>query len=89
MVRHGVQQGSALSRRIAPVIVAVAAFYAVLVPLRISQHGTLWFAHIGREFLRSAHTSSTLDSIRSTESEYGYDGQFYFFIGADPALWGR
>jgi hypothetical protein len=67
------------------VLVAVAAFYAVLVPLRIHQHGTLWFAHIGREFLRSAHTSPSLDSIRSTQSEFGYDGQFYFFIAADPA----
>ena len=67
-----------------PVLAVVAAFYAVLIPLRIDQHGTLWFAHIGREFLRSAHTSSKLDSIRSTESDFGYDGQFYFFIGADP-----
>jgi hypothetical protein len=66
------------------VLAVVAVFYAVLVPLRIEQHGTLWFAHVGREFLRSAHTSTTLDSVHSTESEFGYDGQFYFFIAADP-----
>ena len=56
-----------------------------MVPVRIHQHGALWFAHIGREFLRSAHTSPTIDSIRTPESEFGYDGQFYFFIAADPA----
>jgi len=63
----------------------VAAFYAVLVPLRIEEHSTLWFAHIGSVFLRSAHTSRTIDSIRSAQSTGGYDGQFYLFIAADPA----
>jgi hypothetical protein len=68
---------------VVPVLAAVAAFYGVLVPLRIEQHGTLWFAHIGTRFLRSAHTSPTLNSIRSTQSPYGYDGQFFLFIAAD------
>jgi hypothetical protein len=67
-----------------PVLAVVAAFYAVMVPVRIHQHGTVWFAHVGREFLRSAHTSPALDSVRSSESEFGYDGQFYFFIATDP-----
>jgi hypothetical protein len=67
------------------VLAVVAAFYAVMVPLRIHEHSTLWFAHVGRVFLRSAHTSPTIDSIRSAQSDYGYDGQFYFFIAADPA----
>ena len=65
-------------------LAVVAAFYAVMVPVRIHQHGALWFAHIGREFLRSAHTSPALDSIRSAQSEIGYDGQFYYYIAADP-----
>ena len=59
--------------------------YAVIVPLRIDQHGTLWFAHVGGEFLHSAHTSKAIDSVHETESPFGYDGQFYFFIAADPA----
>jgi hypothetical protein len=72
-------------RRIAPVLVAVAVFYAVLVPLRLDQHGAIWFAHIGDEFLHSAHTSHAIDSVHRTESPFGYDGQFYFFIAADPS----
>jgi len=67
------------------VLVVVAVFYAVLVPLRLSQHGALWFAHIGDEFLHSAHTSTAIDSVRETQSQFGYDGQFYFFIAADPS----
>lgn len=72
-------------RRIAPVLVVVTVFYAILVPLRLTQHGALWFAHIGDEFLRSAHASHAIDSIHKTESPFGYDGQFYFFIAADPS----
>lgn len=71
-------------RRVAPVLAVVAAFYAVMVPLRIEQHGVLWFAHVGAEFLHSAHTSPRIDSVHRTESAFGYDGQFYFFIAADP-----
>ena len=66
-------------------MVVVAAFYALLVPVRLSHQGALWFAHIGSAFLQSAHTSHAIDSIDRTQSEYGYDGQFYFFIAADPA----
>jgi hypothetical protein len=57
----------------------------VIVPLRIDSFGTLWFAHIGDEFLHSAHTSQAIDSVHRTQSPFGYDGQFYFFIAADPA----
>lgn len=72
-------------RRVAPAVALVAVLYAVLVPLRLSQHGALWFAHIGDEFLHSAHTSRAIGSVHQTESPFGYDGQFYFFIAADPA----
>lgn len=74
-----------MSRRIAPVLAVVALFYAVLVPLRIEQHGVLWFVHVGDTFLRSAHTSPAIDSVRTAQSASGYDGQFYFMIAADPA----
>jgi hypothetical protein len=85
VVRHGIEQGSALTKRVAPVLAVVVAFYAVMVPLRIHEYGALWFAHIGDEFLHSAHTSRVIDSIHRTESPFGYDGQFYFFIAADPS----
>lgn len=72
-------------KRVVPVIAVVAVFYAVLLPLRLSQHGALWFAHIGDEFLHSAQTSAAIDSVHRTQSPFGYDGQFYFFIAADPS----
>jgi hypothetical protein len=65
--------------------VVVAVLYAVIVPLRIDEFGTLWFAHIGDAFLHSANTSHAIDSVDRTQSRFGYDGQFYFFIAADPA----
>jgi hypothetical protein len=84
VVRHGIEQGSSLTKRVAPVLAVVAVLYAVMVPLRIDQYGTLWFAHIGDEFLHSSHTSQAIDSVQRTQSPFGYDGQFYFFIAADP-----
>lgn len=72
-------------KRVVPVVAVVAIFYAVMVPLRLEQHGALWFAHIGGEFLHSAHTSRAIDSVHTTQSPFGYDGQFYFFIAADPS----
>jgi hypothetical protein len=85
VVRHGVEQGPALTRSIAVTLAIVAAFYAVMVPIRIHEHGALWFVHIGDKFLHSAHTSPAIDSVETTQSTFGYDGQFYFMIAADPA----
>ena len=61
------------------------AVYGAAVGVRIHERNVVWFAHIGRQFLHSAHTSPAIDSIGSAQSASGYDGQFYFFIAADPA----
>jgi hypothetical protein len=45
----------------------------------------LWFVHIGDTFLHDANSSAAIDSVHTSQSQSGYDGQFYFFIGADPA----
>jgi hypothetical protein len=63
----------------------VAAFYAVMVPVRLVQYDTLWFVHIGAAFLNASHSSPAIDSVKTPQSRYGYDGQFYFMIAADPA----
>lgn len=65
-------------------LAVVAAFYAVMVPYRVEQKGILWFPHFGAQFLHRAHTSPRIDSLHRIESPAGYDGQFYFFIAADP-----
>src|SRR3954451_16233888 len=71
--------------RIAPVVAVVAAFYVVMVPIRIHHSSVIAFVHIGEKFLNSAHTSSAIDTDGVAQSTYGYDGQFYYFIAADPA----
>jgi hypothetical protein len=70
-------------RRIAPVVAVVAVFYAILVPLRLVQHDALWFEHVGREFVQTAHTSSYISGLR-WDSEVGYDGKYYLAFAADP-----
>lgn len=74
-----------MTRRILPVVALVAAFYVVMVPIRATEHDMLWFVHIGQVFLRSSHASPAIDSVSHSQSRFGYDGQFYFFIAADPA----
>jgi hypothetical protein len=76
---------SALTRRIAPVIVVVAAFYAVMIPIRINDSSVVAFIHIGRHFLDSAQTSPAIDETGHAQSDFGYDGQFYYFIAVDPS----
>jgi hypothetical protein len=66
-------------------VAVVAAFYAVMVPLRIHQHGVLSFVHLAAPFVESAHTSSAIDSVPRPDATAGYDGQFYYFIALDPA----
>ena len=53
--------------------------------VRIEQHDALWFAHLGSAFVGSSHTSDVITPQLETASRYGYDGQFYYFIAADPA----
>jgi hypothetical protein len=63
----------------------VAAFYTAAVTVRIEQHDALWFAHLGSAFVGSSHTSTVITPRLETASRFGYDGQFYYFIAADPA----
>jgi hypothetical protein len=74
-----------VARRVLPVIVCVAIFYAVFVSLRLDQHGALWFVHVGSQFLSSAHTSSVIRPSLGAQNTLGYDGQYYFALAADPA----
>jgi hypothetical protein len=71
-------------RRVAPVVVCVAVFYAVVVSIRLEQHDVLWFVHIGSQFLSSAHTSDVIKLSIGAQNALGYDGQYYFALAADP-----
>jgi hypothetical protein len=72
-------------RRVLPVVVCVAIFYAVFVSVRLEQHGALWFVHIGSHFLSAAHTSDVIRPSIGAQNTFGYDGQYYFALAADPA----
>jgi hypothetical protein len=74
-----------MRRRALPVVVCVAAFYAVFVSVRLEQHDALWFVHIGSHFLAAAHTSDVIRPSIGAQNVFGYDGQSYFSYAADPA----
>lgn len=85
MVRHGVQQGPALSRlHVWGALAVVAAFYALFVGARIHQFGVLWFVHLGQQYEHAAHTSSKIGPQLGAQSRIGYDGQYYFSVAVDP-----
>jgi len=67
-----------------PVVACVAVFYAIAVPVRLEQHGALWFVHIGSDFLSAAHTSDVIRPSLGAQNTFGYDGQYYFALAADP-----
>jgi hypothetical protein len=87
VVRHGIEQGPALTnrRRVGEALVLVAAFYAVFVWARIDLNGVKWFVHLGRTFETAAHTSSKIGPQLGSQSKIGYDGQYYFAVAVDPA----
>jgi hypothetical protein len=72
-------------RRVIPVVLCVAVFYAVLVSVRLEQHSPIWFVHIGSHFLSAAHTSDVIRPSIGAQNAFGYDGQYYFALAADPA----
>jgi hypothetical protein len=74
-----------VGRRVLPVVACVALFYAVFVSVRLEQHGALWFVHIGSHFLSAAHTSDVIRPSIGAQNTFGYDGQYYFALAADPA----
>jgi hypothetical protein len=74
-----------VGRRVLPVVVVVAVFYAIFVSMRADQHGVLWFVHLGSDFLSSGHSSHVIRPSLGAQSTVGYDGQYYFALAADPA----
>ncbi len=63
----------------------MVAFYAVFVSIRVEQHGVKWFVHFGSTFLSAAHTSDVIRPSLGAQNTFGYDGQYYFALAADPA----
>jgi len=74
-----------MRRRVLPVVVCVAVFYAIFASMRVEQYGVLWFVHLGSDFLSSAHSSHVIRPSIGAQSTVGYDGQYYFAVAADPA----
>jgi hypothetical protein len=72
-------------RRVIPVVLCVAAFYAIFASMRAEQYGVLWFVHLGSDFLSAAHSSHVIRPSLGAQSTVGYDGQYYFALAADPA----
>jgi hypothetical protein len=66
-------------------VLCVVAFYSVFVSIRAEQHGVQWFVHFGSTFLSAAHTSDVIRPSLGAQNTFGYDGQLYFAVAADPA----
>jgi hypothetical protein len=73
-----------VGRRVLPVVVCVAVFYAIFATMRADHYGVLWFVHLGSDFLSSAHSSHVIRPSLGAQSTVGYDGQYYFALAADP-----
>lgn len=71
-------------RQLGVVLLCVAGFYSVIVPLRLVQHDPLWFAHVGKQFVVAGHSSHVISGLH-WDGPIGYDGQYYFGLAADPA----
>jgi hypothetical protein len=61
----------------------VALFYALLLAPGLAQD-PYQFVNIGHKFLTKATTSSVIKPSLPTDDKVGYDGQFYYFLAADP-----
>jgi hypothetical protein len=68
---------------LAGVMFVVGLFYAISVRERLHQAGALWFVHFGRQFLAQTHSTVVTTHLPSN-SQLGYDGQYYYAIAADP-----
>ncbi|HKU58200.1 MAG TPA: hypothetical protein VJP39_01235, partial [Gaiellaceae bacterium] len=71
-------------RQLGVVLACVAAFYSVIVPLRLVQHDPSWFMHVGKQFVVAGHSSRVISGLH-WDGPVGYDGQYYFGLAADPA----
>jgi hypothetical protein len=61
----------------------VALFYALLLTPGLARD-PYQFVNIGHKFLTKGTTSSAIKPSLPTDDKVGYDGQFYFFLAADP-----
>ena len=66
-------------------VLCTAAFYAAFASIRAEQNGALSFVHLGSRFLSGAHTSHVIRPSLGAQNTFGYDGQFYFAMAADPS----
>jgi hypothetical protein len=62
---------------------AMALAYSVAIAPRVT--GGYQFIHIGETFLTKGSSSTVIQPSLGFDNEVGYDGQFYFFLAADPA----
>src|SRR5437764_5534574 len=64
--------------------VAVAA-YAALLGALWHVHGIQGFIHVGSSFVSRSDRSAAITPSLKIDNRFGYDGQFYFYVAADPA----
>lgn len=60
-------------------------YAAILLPRLAAHDGVYRFVHLGHKFVTQGHSSTVITPSLPTHGRIGYDGQFYFFMAADPA----
>jgi hypothetical protein len=78
--------GRHAKRATSPWVIAavVALAYLLVVIPRLAGGHAYQYVHVGHMFLTKSTTSSVIKPSLGYDSEVGYDGQFYFFLAADP-----
>jgi hypothetical protein len=69
----------------AKVAAAAVAAYAVLLGALWHLHGIQGFIHVGSSFVTRSDRSTVITPALRVDNRVGYDGQFYFYVAADPA----
>jgi hypothetical protein len=78
--------GHSAKRATSPWVIAAVvglAYLLVVIP-RLAGGHAYQYVHVGHMFLTKSTASSVIKPSLGYESEVGYDGQFYFFLAADP-----
>ena len=65
--------------------VVLIVYAAILLPRLAAHDGVYRFVHLGHKFVTQGHSSTVITPSLPTHGRIGYDGQFYFFMAADPA----
>jgi hypothetical protein len=89
VVRHGVEQGSPLTRgfvaRPVAVALAIACFYVGWSSWYVVHHPVVSLAHVSPVFSQRSHGSTVISHLpASPRAGTGYDGQFFLYIALDP-----